>query len=132
VLTTVTSPYVLRDFPMDGFVVFTSVVPAVQVRYPNATVDDLIDVIEGTRCACFPPLSRPLSPYSSPLLLFLSVYIPTLYVLNKIDAITIEELDLLDRVRHLTGTHVAVLPCLLELSSCDAPGASLRAHLGQG
>jgi uncharacterized protein len=43
----------------------------------DATVDDLIDVIEGNR-----------------------VYIPCLYVLNKIDAITIEELDLLSRVPH--------------------------------
>lgn len=43
----------------------------------NATADDLIDVIEGNR-----------------------VYIPCLYVLNKIDAITIEELDLLDQIPH--------------------------------
>eukprot|EP01112_Ceratiomyxa_fruticulosa_P010477 TRINITY_DN2777_c0_g2_i2.p1 TRINITY_DN2777_c0_g2~~TRINITY_DN2777_c0_g2_i2.p1 ORF type:complete len:369 (-),score=76.09 TRINITY_DN2777_c0_g2_i2:96-1202(-) len=43
----------------------------------NATADDLIDVIEGNR-----------------------VYIPALYVLNKIDAITIEELDLLDKIPH--------------------------------
>jgi len=43
----------------------------------NATADDLIDIIEGNR-----------------------VYVPCLYVLNKIDAITIEELDLLDRIPH--------------------------------
>jgi len=43
----------------------------------NATADDLIDVIEGNR-----------------------VYTPCLYVLNKIDAITIEELDLLDQIPH--------------------------------
>lgn len=43
----------------------------------NATADDLIDVIEGNR-----------------------IYTPCLYVLNKIDAITIEELDLLDRIPH--------------------------------
>lgn len=43
----------------------------------NATVDDLIDVIEGNR-----------------------VYIPCVYVLNKIDTITIEELNLLSRVPH--------------------------------
>ena len=41
------------------------------------TIDDLIDVIEGNR-----------------------IYVPCLYVLNKIDAISIEELDLLDRVPH--------------------------------
>ena len=41
------------------------------------TMDDLIDVIEGNR-----------------------VYVPCIYVLNKIDAITIEELDLLDKFPH--------------------------------
>lgn len=48
----------------------------VQIRC-DATVDQLIDVIEGNR-----------------------VYVPCLYVLNKIDLVTIEELDLLDRVPH--------------------------------
>eukprot|EP01087_Luapelamoeba_hula_P001144 TRINITY_DN1088_c0_g1_i1.p1 TRINITY_DN1088_c0_g1~~TRINITY_DN1088_c0_g1_i1.p1 ORF type:complete len:368 (+),score=71.84 TRINITY_DN1088_c0_g1_i1:29-1132(+) len=43
----------------------------------DATVDDLIDVIEGNR-----------------------VYIPCLYVLNKIDQLTVEELDILDRIPH--------------------------------
>ena len=43
----------------------------------NATADDLIDVIEGNR-----------------------VYVPAIYVLNKIDQISIEELDLLDSVPH--------------------------------
>mmetsp|Transcript_3977 Transcript_3977/g.2940 ORF Transcript_3977/g.2940 Transcript_3977/m.2940 type:complete len:173 (+) Transcript_3977:304-822(+) len=43
----------------------------------NATADDLIDVIEGNR-----------------------VYTPCIYVLNKIDMISIEELDLLDKVPH--------------------------------
>lgn len=43
----------------------------------NATVDDIIDVIEGNR-----------------------VYMPCLYVLNKIDQITIPELDLLSKVPH--------------------------------
>lgn len=41
----------------------------------DATPDDLIDIIEGSR-----------------------VYIPCLYVLNKIDAITLEELELLDKL----------------------------------
>jgi len=41
----------------------------------DSTVDELIDVIEGNRA-----------------------YIPCVYVLNKIDQITIEELDLLDRM----------------------------------
>eukprot|EP01132_Coremiostelium_polycephalum_P002046 gene2046-2518_t len=43
----------------------------------NATVDELIDVIEGNR-----------------------IYVPGLYVLNKIDGISIEELDLLDKLPH--------------------------------
>ncbi|EIN10736.1 P-loop containing nucleoside triphosphate hydrolase protein [Punctularia strigosozonata HHB-11173 SS5] len=47
----------------------------VAIREPNATSDDLVDVIEGNR-----------------------VYIPAIYVLNKIDAISIEELDLLYKI----------------------------------
>ncbi|ETW84400.1 hypothetical protein HETIRDRAFT_146881 [Heterobasidion irregulare TC 32-1] len=47
----------------------------IAIRQPNATADDLVDVIEGNR-----------------------VYIPALYVLNKIDAISIEELDLLYKI----------------------------------
>ncbi|KAG6885201.1 hypothetical protein C0993_004883 [Termitomyces sp. T159_Od127] len=47
----------------------------VAIREPNATADDLVDVVEGNR-----------------------VYIPALYVLNKIDAISIEELDLLYKI----------------------------------
>ncbi|KAI4520443.1 P-loop containing nucleoside triphosphate hydrolase protein [Schizophyllum commune Tattone D] len=47
----------------------------VAIREPNATADDLVDVVEGNR-----------------------VYIPAIYVLNKIDAISIEELDLLYKI----------------------------------
>ena len=43
----------------------------------DSTMDELIDVIEGNR-----------------------IYVPCLYVLNKIDAISIEELDLLDKFPH--------------------------------
>lgn len=43
----------------------------------DATVDDLIDIIEGNR-----------------------IYIPCIYVLNKIDQITIEELDMIYRIDH--------------------------------
>jgi len=43
----------------------------------DASPEDLIDVLEGNR-----------------------VYVPCLYVLNKIDSITIEELDILDKVPH--------------------------------
>ncbi len=51
----------------------------------DATVDDLIDVVEGNR-----------------------VYTPCIYVLNMIDKITIEELDLLSQVPHylpVSGGH---------------------------
>ncbi|KAH9050002.1 P-loop containing nucleoside triphosphate hydrolase protein [Lactarius hengduanensis] len=47
----------------------------VAIRQPEATADDLVDVIEGNR-----------------------VYIPAIYVLNKIDVISIEELDLLYKI----------------------------------
>ncbi|TPX36987.1 threonine---tRNA ligase [Synchytrium microbalum] len=43
----------------------------------NATADDLIDIIEGNR-----------------------IYIPAVYVLNKIDQISIEELDIVYRIPH--------------------------------
>jgi small GTP-binding protein len=43
----------------------------------DATIDELIDVIEGNR-----------------------VYVPCIYVLNKIDQISIEELDIIDKCPH--------------------------------
>lgn len=43
----------------------------------DATVDELIDVIEGNR-----------------------VYIPCIYVLNKIDQISMEELEIMDKIPH--------------------------------
>ncbi|PFH51416.1 hypothetical protein AMATHDRAFT_3074 [Amanita thiersii Skay4041] len=49
----------------------------VAIREPSASADDLVDVVEGNR-----------------------VYIPAIYVLNKIDAISIEELDLLYKIPH--------------------------------
>mmetsp|Transcript_3264 Transcript_3264/g.5057 ORF Transcript_3264/g.5057 Transcript_3264/m.5057 type:complete len:372 (-) Transcript_3264:76-1191(-) len=51
----------------------------------DATIDELIDVVEGNR-----------------------VYVPCIYVLNMIDKITIEELDLLSQVPHyvpVSGGH---------------------------
>ncbi|CAI7890698.1 unnamed protein product [Closterium sp. NIES-53] len=48
----------------------------VHLRY-DATVDDLIDVIEGSR-----------------------VYIPCVYAVNKVDQITLEELEVLDKLPH--------------------------------
>jgi ribosome-interacting GTPase 1 len=47
----------------------------VSIHEPNATVDQFIDVVEGNR-----------------------VYVPMVTVLNKIDAISIEELDLLYKI----------------------------------
>lgn len=41
----------------------------------DSSVDDLIDIIEGSR-----------------------IYIPCMYVMNKIDQISVEELDLIDRM----------------------------------
>ena len=43
----------------------------------DASIDELIDVIEGNR-----------------------IYVPCLYVLNKIDQISIEELDIIDKCPH--------------------------------
>ena len=43
----------------------------------DSTMDELIDVVEGNR-----------------------IYVPCIYAINKIDSISIEELDLLDRVPH--------------------------------
>jgi len=48
---------------------------AVSIHQPDATIEDLIDVVEGNR-----------------------VYVPAICVLNKIDAISIEELDLLYKI----------------------------------
>ena len=48
---------------------------SISVHQPDATIEDFIDVIEGNR-----------------------VYVPAICVLNKIDAISIEELDLLYKV----------------------------------
>jgi len=49
----------------------------IKVNMDNATVDDLIDALEGNR-----------------------VYMPCIYVMNKIDQISIEELDMLIEVPH--------------------------------
>ncbi|CAJ0578688.1 unnamed protein product, partial [Mesorhabditis spiculigera] len=48
----------------------------ITLRY-DATIEDLIDVVEGNR-----------------------VYMPCIYVLNKIDAISIEELDIIYKIPH--------------------------------
>ena len=69
----------------------------------DATVDDLIDVVEGNRC-----LSKHLSiSYLGSLSMVLSSteiitdfrnYIPCIYLLNKIDQISIEELEIITKV----------------------------------
>lgn len=62
----------------------------------DATADELIDVIEGNR-----------------------VYVPAVYVLNKIDQLTIEELDLIYRIPHavpVSGHHEWNFDDLLETS----------------
>lgn len=75
----------------------------ISLRY-DATVDDLIDVIEGNRFAL-------LVPYFTHVWLRLStvvtlhfsicrVYIPCIYALNKIDQLTLEELDVIDKIPH--------------------------------
>jgi ribosome-interacting GTPase 1 len=64
----------------------------ISLRY-DATADDLIDVIEGSR-----------------------VYIPCIYVVNKIDQITLEELEILDKLPHYCPIRL-VIP-LLYLSVC--------------
>jgi ribosome-interacting GTPase 1 len=48
----------------------------ITLRY-DATADDLIDVVEGNR-----------------------IYIPCIYLLNKIDQITVEELDVIYKIPH--------------------------------
>ena len=61
----------------------------------DATADDLIDIIEGNR-----------------------IYIPCIYVLNKIDQITIEALDVLSRTPHccpISAHHHWNLDDLLEM-----------------
>lgn len=60
----------------------------------DATVDDLIDVIEGNR-----------------------IYLPCIYILNKIDQITIEELDMIYKIPHaipVSGHHCWNFDDLLE------------------
>lgn len=60
----------------------------------NATPDDLIDVIEGNR-----------------------TYVPALYVLNKVDQVTVDELNLLSRLPHsvpVSGMHGWNLEALKE------------------
>ena len=81
----------------------------VAIRQPGATADDLVDVIEGNRYGFLGLLGHIFSQLS-----LSRVYVPAIYVrldpllgriyltlvkvLNKIDAISIEELDLLYKI----------------------------------
>lgn len=83
--------------------------------HEDANADQLIDVIEGNRYARSTGMrererERSASVVMRPLLTITGwrwwwrrcrVYIPCLYVMNKIDQITIEELDVLDRLPHV-------------------------------
>ena len=73
----------------------------------DATIDELIDVIEGNR-----------------------IYVPCIYVLNKIDQISIEELDIIDKCPHyvqISAKHERNLDELLE-KVCRPE----KVRLGQG
>ena len=77
-------------------------IPCADVAFRcDATVDDLIDVIE-------PAMSRRGQ----------RVYMPCIYVMNKIDQITIEELDLIDQLPHyipISAAHEWNFDALLEM-----------------
>lgn len=81
----------------------------VAIRQPGATADDLVDVIEGNRYGPLRFLGDPF--HSCPSLkslrasnlcendtTFVLIYLTPVKVLNKIDAISIEELDLLYKI----------------------------------
>ncbi|KAJ0039753.1 hypothetical protein Pint_26920 [Pistacia integerrima] len=57
----------------------------ITLRY-DATADDLIDVIEGSR-----------------------IYMPCIYAVNKIDQITLEELEILDKLPHYCPVSVMLI-----------------------
>lgn len=73
----------------------------ITLRY-DATADDLIDVIEGSR-----------------------IYMPCIYVVNKIDQITLEELEILDKlphycpVRYFYKTFGSLFPSLFLSRKCN-------------
>lgn len=64
---------------------------AVSIHQPDATIEDFIDVVEGNRWV---PVAHGVVAVRC-MLKFVRVYVPAIFVLNKIDAISIEELDLL-------------------------------------
>jgi hypothetical protein len=80
----------------------------VAIRQPGATADDLVDVIEGNRyellCCSAIIFTFPLPRIYVPAIyvridpLVTLIYLTPVKVLNKIDAISIEELDLLYKI----------------------------------
>jgi ribosome-interacting GTPase 1 len=67
----------------------------IAIRQPNATIDDLVDVIEGNRVYIPAIYVRSLA---GTLQSMLRLEVCATQVLNKIDAISIEELDLLYKI----------------------------------
>jgi ribosome-interacting GTPase 1 len=93
---------------------------SVAIHQPDATLEDLIDVIEGNRYA---RLSR-LAGFVLTLVWGLRrVYIPAIFVLNKIDAISIEELDLLYKVSRSHG-HDRLWPNIVASHRFPTPSPS--------
>lgn len=68
-------------------------------------MDDLVDVIEGSR-----------------------VYIPAIYVVNKIDQITLEELEVMDKLPHYCPVRPGWMGAALHCAGavCGARGRGCR------
>lgn len=77
----------------------------ITLRY-DATADDLIDVIEGSR-----------------------IYMPCIYVVNKIDQITLEELEILDKLPHYCPVRYAFCPYLKVCCYSAGCLSFLKTHL---
>ena len=78
----------------------------------DATVDDLIDVVEGNRRVS---LSKFLTFFCENLMLIYPSYrnyIPCIYLLNKIDQISIEELEIITKVYNIKITFASPIRSL--------------------
>jgi ribosome-interacting GTPase 1 len=67
-------------------------------------IDDLVDVIEGNR-----------------------IYVPAIYVVNKIDQITLEELEVMDKLPHYCPVSTAC-----RKGACSARGGAWRSLVEAG